>query len=94
MMQTLTATAFCSSLSLLRRSVAQVRNQLGSPGGAQSFLRRVQIFWTTSDNFNRCPIHFSRGDETFSRRGYGPPALPLVTGLSVHVCMLCWREER
>ena len=55
----------------------QARNQLGTPGGAKSFLRGAQIFWTMFNSFKLCPTHFSRGGEKFSRRcfahpGYGP----------------------
>jgi len=39
----------------------QARNQLGTPGGAKSLLRGVQIFWTVSNNFKLYPTHFSRG---------------------------------
>jgi len=53
-------------------TATQARNQLASPGGAKSFLRGVQIFWTMSNNFKRCPIHFSKGVENFSRRGCAP----------------------
>ena len=35
----------------------QARNQLGTPGGAKSFLRGAQVF-------KRCPTHFSRGTST------------------------------
>ena len=46
---------------------AQARNQLGTPGGAKSFLRGVQIF-------KLCPIRpvlawDTRGGEDFSERG-------------------------
>jgi len=42
----------------------QARNQLGSPGGAKSFLRGAQIFYTMSNSFKLCPTHFSTGVET------------------------------
>jgi len=46
---------------------AQIRNQLGTPGAATSFLRGAQIF-------KLCPTHFSMGSEKFSR-GASPPWL-------------------
>ena len=49
----------------------QARNQLGSPGGAKSFLRGAQIFWTVSNNFKRCQYIFP-GGKKFSR-GTSPP---------------------
>ena len=66
----------------------QARNQLGTPGGAKSFLRGVQIFWTLSNIFKLYPTHFSRGGEKFYRElrppcappGYGPDDKP-ATGL-------------
>jgi len=50
----------------------QARDQLGAPGGAESFLRGAQIF-------ELCPIVLDYGGENFSRVGFAP----LVTGLSV-----------
>jgi len=51
----------------------QARNQLGTPGGAKSFLRGAHIFCTMSDIFKLYPTNFSRGGEKFSRgRLYGP----------------------
>jgi len=58
----------------------QARNQLGTPGGAKSFLRVAQIFQTMSNAFKLCPTYFSRGGEKFSR-GLRPPCAPLVAGL-------------
>jgi len=49
---------------------SQARNQLGSLGGLKTFLRGGQIFWTMSNNFKRCPIHFSRGAKKISRGGF------------------------
>jgi len=46
----------------------QARNQIGTPGGAKSFLRGAQIFGTMSNIFKLCPTHFTRGGENFSRR--------------------------
>jgi len=59
----------------------QVCNQLGTPEGAKSFLRRAQVFWqdpilwTASNSFELCPTHFSRGGEIFLR-AFRPPAPP------------------
>jgi len=39
------------------------RNQLGTPGGAKSFLRGAQNFQTMSNSFKLCPTQFSRGDK-------------------------------
>ena len=47
----------------------QVRNQLGIPGAAKSVLQGAQIFWTTANNFELRPTHFSRGGENFFRGG-------------------------
>jgi len=60
----------------VEQRLTQARNQLGSPGGAKSFLRGAQIFRTMSNNFNRCPIHFTRKGKKFSRgasQPLGPP---------------------
>ena len=54
-------------------SVNQARNQLGTPGGAKSFLREAQIFWTMSNTFKLYPTHFSREGEKFSRWALPPP---------------------
>ena len=59
----------------------QARNQLGTPGGAKSCLRRAQIFWTMSNSFKIYSTNFSRRVEKFSRRaspppGYGPDLKP------------------
>jgi len=66
----------------------QARNQLGTPGGAKSFLRGSQIFWTMSNNFKRCPMNFSREGENFSRGsfappGYGPASMPSNCSVAV-----------
>jgi len=53
---------------------SQARNQLGTPGGAKSFLRGAQNFWTVSNNFKLCPTHLSRGAKTFLG-GASPPWL-------------------
>ena len=59
----------------------QARNQLGTSGGAKSFLRGAQIFWTMSNSFKQYPTHFSRGAKNFlggirpspsAPPGYGP----------------------
>ena len=52
----------------------QARNQIGIPGGAKSFPRGAQNFWTMSNIFKLCPMHFSRGAEIFLR-GTKPPSL-------------------
>jgi len=62
------------------RQYMQARNQLGTLGGAKSFLRGAQIFETMSTSFKICPTHFSRKGKNFSRgakppcatSGYGP----------------------
>jgi len=46
-----------------RFSLLQARNQLGTPGGAKSFLRGAQIFLTMCNNFKLHPTHFSRQGE-------------------------------
>jgi len=38
----------------------QARNQLGTPGGAKSFLRGAHIFCTMSDIFKLYPTHVNR----------------------------------
>jgi len=76
----------------------QARNQLGTSGGAKSFLIGAQIFLAMSNNFKLYPTHFSRGgDETFSRgglrpSGYGPEYYyyngPKYNGQElVHLCV-------
>jgi len=57
----------------------QARNQLGTPGGAKSFLRGAQFFWTMSNSFKLYQTHFSRGAKNF----LGRASPPLVTGLVV-----------
>ena len=54
---------FCSSpaLAIDESTDIQARNQLETPGGEKSFLRRAQIFWTTSNSFKLYPTHFFRG---------------------------------
>jgi len=52
----------------------QARNQLGTPGGAKSFLRDPKYF-------KLCPTHFSRRGEKFCRKGEASLRFPLVTGL-------------
>ena len=47
---------------------AQASNQLGTPGGAKSFLRGAEIFWTMSNIFKLCPTHFFQNiSNKFSR---------------------------
>ena len=62
----------------------QARNQLGTPGGAKSFLKGAQIFWTMSNSFKRCPTHFSRGGEEFSR-GASPTLRPPWIRVWLHI---------
>ena len=57
----------------------QARYQLGTPGGAKSFLRGTQFFKTMSNGIKLCPTHFSRGPKNFAGgkaplqpSGYGP----------------------
>jgi len=54
--------------------VYQARNQLGTPGGATSFPRGAQIFWTMANILKLCPTRFSRGGEKFCRGGLAPSA--------------------
>ena len=72
----------CSSVSnyqsvfVLNSNFRQARYQLGTPGGAKSFPRGAQIFWTMSNIIKLCPTHFSSGAKSFSMGlrppGYGP----------------------
>ena len=48
----------------------QARNQLGTPGGAKSFLRGAHIFCTMSDIFKLYPTRFFRVGGNFSRGGF------------------------
>jgi len=50
-----------------------VRNQLGTSGGAKSFLRGGKFFKTMCNSFKIRPAHFSCGSETFSKGGFAPP---------------------
>ena len=65
----------------IKHTHIQMRNQLGTPGGAKSFLRVAQIFWTMSNIFERCPTHIPRDGEKFSR---APPGYR-----SAHIKQLC-----
>jgi len=56
----------------------QARSQLGTPGGAKSFLRRSQ---TVSYSFEQCPTHFSRGKRKIFQ-GLHPPSYGPVS----HAC--------
>ena len=60
----------------LPKPLRQARNQLGTPGGAESFPRGSQIFWTMSNIFKLCRTHFSRGGEQISRVFFSPCAPP------------------
>ena len=55
-------------------------------GGAKSFMRGAQNFWTMSNSFILCPTHFSRRGEKISREGFAPPAPPWLRA--------CWRHDR
>jgi len=63
----------------------QARNQLGTPGGAKSFPRGGQIFWTMSNIFKICPTHFSRGGEKFQKGGFAPLRPPWLWACRWHV---------
>jgi len=54
------------------RGTCQYRNQLGTLGGAKSFLRGAPIFKTMSNNLKLCSTYFSREGEKFFR-GDSPP---------------------
>jgi len=60
----------------------QVRNQLGTPGVATSFLRGAQIFKTVSNSFQLCSTHFFTGAKNFVGGllppGYGPGGKPRI----------------
>jgi len=43
----------------------QAGYQLGTPGGAKSFLSGAQMFQTLSNSFKLCPTHFSKGRRKF-----------------------------
>jgi len=67
-------------------SASQACNQLGTPGGAKSFVSGAQIFWTVSDSLKLCSTHFSKGAKIF-RGGLLLPWTSLVTGLALHTSM-------
>ena len=75
-----------------RATPGQARNQLGSPWGAKSFLRGAQFFWTMSNNFNRCPMHFSRGGPC---SGGWVPGMKMhsLVGLSAHSAFHWWSVQ-
>jgi len=66
---------------LKAEALPQARNQLGTAGGAKSFLRGGQIFWTMSNSFKLCPPHFSMERRKIFQGGLRHLAPPLVTGL-------------
>jgi len=70
----------------------QARNQLGTPGGAKSFPRGANIFWTMSNIFKLCPTDFSRGGEYFLR-GASPPLVTGLGGSKVYLCKRCLSEK-
>ena len=55
--------------------------QLGTLGGAKSFLIGVQIFKTTSNSFKLYPTHFSRW-ANFFQQGFAPPDYRPGSGVS------------
>ena len=59
------------------KRVLRARNQLGTPGGAKSFLRGAQIFGLCPIALNHVQHIFPGGGEKFSRGGFALPALPL-----------------
>ena len=63
---------------------------LGHQEGRKSFLRGAQIFWTMSNNFKRCPTHFSRGGRKFLSGGLAPLNPPWLCAWST----LCRRWKR
>ena len=54
------------------RTAVQARNQLGTLGGAKSFLRVAQICLTMSKTLKLCPTHFSRGGAKIFLGGLRP----------------------
>ena len=66
----------------LPKPLRQARNQLGTPGGAESFPRGSQIFWTMSNIFKLCRTHFSRGGEQISRVFFLPLRPPWLRACS------------
>jgi len=62
-----------SLLNKLRKACLQAHNQLGTTGGAKSFLRGTHVFISMSSSFKLYPTHFSRGAKNLPRSpGYGP----------------------
>jgi len=82
-------------LGLIKGSYRQASNQLGTPGGAKSFLRGAQTFWTMSKIFKLYPTHFSREGENFSRGGFRLPCAPSGYGPAYHgwLSMMTWSES-
>jgi len=75
---------------LLVKGIKQARNQLGTPGGAKSFPRGAQIFWTTSNIFKLCPTHFTRGGEKFFWGRSRPYAHPFRDYCRLLGCAAYW----
>jgi len=70
----------------------QARNQLGTLGGKESFLRGAQTCLVMSNNSKLCATHFQGGKKSFKRTS--PPCAPLVTGLMTMLLNLtCLRTE-
>jgi len=64
----------------------QACNQLGTSGGAKSFPRRAQIFWTMSNIVKLCATHFSRMERKIF-------CSPLVTGLLADNAARQWHAD-
>jgi len=80
--------ACVSSLTKKASGYSQARNQLGTPGRANSFLRGAQTFWTMSNSFKQCPTHFSRRGEA-PLRSLGYSILFFVISLFESPCFGC-----
>ena len=77
-----------TTILIYRNSSSQVRNQLGTPAGAKSFLRGAQFFELCPILLNYVQHIFIDGEKKF-QGGFSPRA-PLVTGLSlVRVIRIC-----
>jgi len=61
-------------IQCIRHLGPAARNQLGTPGGAKSFLIRSQTFQTMSNSLKLFPTHYSRGVKKFLG-GLRPPWL-------------------
>jgi len=70
---------FCWLIGRKCMGCIQARNQLGTPGGAKSFLRGAKCFKLCPIVSNCVEHNFRRGGEIFCWRRFPP----LVTGLAV-----------